>query len=81
MSEIQDLRILYMGTPEMSAKVLEALISGGFNIVGVVAQEDRPVGRKKLLLPTPTKEVALKYNIPCYQVEKIRKEFDTFLLN
>ena len=51
-----------MGTPEIASQVLEKLILCGYNIVGVVSQPDRPVGRKKLLLPTPTKEVALKYN-------------------
>ncbi|MBE6135821.1 MAG: methionyl-tRNA formyltransferase [Erysipelotrichaceae bacterium] len=76
MNNAKEIKILFMGTPEIAAGVLEKLILCGYNIVGVVSQPDRPVGRKKLLLPTPTKEVALKYNIPCYQVEKIRKEFD-----
>ena len=65
-----------MGTPEIASNVLEKLILCGYKIVGVVSQPDRPVGRKKLLLPTPTKEVASKYNIPCYQVENIKKDYD-----
>ena len=65
-----------MGTPEIASSVLEKLILCGYHIVGVVSQPDRPVGRKKLLLPTPTKEVAIKYNIPCYQVENIKKDYD-----
>ena len=76
MREIKDVKILYMGTPEMSAKVLEALISGGFNIVGVVAQEDQPVGRKAIITEVPTKVVAKAHGIPVYQPHKIRLDYD-----
>lgn len=76
MKTVQDVRILYMGTPEMSAKVLEALISGGFNIVGVIAQEDQPVGRKAIITEVPTKVVAKKHNIPVYQPHKIRLDYE-----
>ena len=76
MKSVSDIRILYMGTPEMSAKVLEALISGGFNIVGVVAQEDQPVGRKAIITEVPTKVVAKAHNIPVYQPHKIRTDYE-----
>ena len=76
MVEKKDVRILYMGTPKMSAKVLEALILGGFNIVGVIAQEDQPIGRKAILTEVPTKVVAKKYNIPVYQPHKIRLNYE-----
>ena len=69
-------RIIFMGTPEISAKVLEGMISSGFNIVALIAQPDRPVGRKKVMAPVPTKVVAEKYNIPVYQPIKIRKEYE-----
>ena len=69
-------RIIFMGTPEISATVLEGLILNGYNIVAVIAQPDRPVGRKKVLMPVPTKVVAEKYNIPVYQPIKIRKEYE-----
>lgn len=72
----KDARIIFMGTPEISSRVLEGLISNGFNIVAVIAQPDRPVGRKKILTPVPTKVVASKYNIPVYQPVKIRKEYE-----
>ena len=67
-------RIIFMGTPDISATVLEGLISSGYNVVALIAQPDRPVGRKKELLPVPTKVIANKYNIPVYQPIKIRKE-------
>ena len=71
-----DIRILFMGTPHISAYVLEKMILNGFNIVGLVSQTDKPVGRKRILMPTPTKEIALKYNVPIFQKEKIRKDYE-----
>lgn len=73
---INKARILYMGTPMMSAEVLEALVLKGYNIVCVVAQQDKPVGRKKILEKVPTKVVAEKYNIPVFQPEKIRLDYE-----
>lgn len=70
------LRIVFMGTPIIAKNVLEALILEGYNIVGLIAQPDKPIGRKKELYPVPTKEVALKYNIPVFQPFKIRLEYD-----
>ena len=69
-------RIIFMGTPEISATVLEGLILDGYNVVALIAQPDRPVGRKKEIVPVPTKVVAQKYNIPVYQPVKIRKEYE-----
>ena len=72
----KDARIIFMGTPNISAKVLKGMIDDGYNIVAVIAQPDRPVGRKKIIVPVPTKEVANAFNIPVYQPVKIRKEYD-----
>ena len=69
------LRIVFMGTPSISSLVLKRMIDEGFNIVGVVAQMDKPVGRKKVIMPVPTKVVALEYNIPVFQPEKIRLDY------
>ena len=69
-------RIIFMGTPEISAYVLEGLLSHGYNVVALIAQPDRPVGRKKILEPVPTKVVAEKYGLPVYQPIKIRKEYE-----
>ena len=69
-------RIIYMGTPVFSQYILEQLILNGYNIVALISQPDRPVGRKRIIAPTPTKEVALKYNIPVYQPEKIKDEYE-----
>ena len=65
-----------MGTPVFSQYILEKLILAGYNIVALISQPDRPVGRKRIITPTPTKEIALKYNIPVYQPEKIKEDYE-----
>lgn len=72
---VKDLKILYFGTPEMSANVLERLIEDGFNIIGLVAQADKPVGRKKELKPVPTKNIAQKHNVPVFQPYRLKNDF------
>lgn len=69
-------RIVFLGTPEFAACVLEGIINEGYNVVAVVTQPDKPVGRKKILKPTPVKEVALKYNLPVYQPISLRKDYE-----
>ena len=58
MTKSKSIRIVYLGTPEISAALLEKLINLGLNTVGVVAQPDKPAGRKRLVLDVPTKVVA-----------------------
>ena len=65
-------KIVFMGTPDFSVPVLRQLIKDGFDVVGVVTQPDRPVGRKRKITPPPVKVEALKHHIPVYQPEKIR---------
>ena len=57
-----DKSIIFMGTPEFAAHILDRLIKEGFNIVCVVTQPDKPFGRKKILKQSEVKEVALKNN-------------------
>ncbi|MBX5318029.1 methionyl-tRNA formyltransferase [Staphylococcus caprae] len=64
-------KIIFMGTPDFSTKVLEMLIAE-HEVIAVVTQPDRPVGRKKLLTPPPVKKVAVEHNIPVYQPEKLK---------
>lgn len=64
--------IIFMGTPDFSATVLEGLLADkAYNILAVVTQPDRAVGRKKEIKMTPVKEVALAHNLPVYQPEKL----------
>lgn len=64
--------IIFMGTPDFSATVLEGLLADkAYNILAVVTQPDRAVGRKKEIKMSPVKEVALAHNLPVYQPEKL----------
>lgn len=67
-----------MGTPEFSLPVLEALIEN-YQVVGVVTQPDKEVGRHHEIKPTPVKEVALKHKISVFQPQKIKKEYQNIL--
>lgn len=71
----KEIKIVYLGTPEISAKVLEKMIESGYNIVAVISQPDKPVGRKNIITPTPVKVVAQKHSIPVFQPEKLRNDF------
>ena len=62
-----------MGTPDFSVPVLQRLLEEKYEVIAVVTQPDRPVGRKKVLTPPPVKVEALKHDIPVYQPEKIRQ--------
>jgi methionyl-tRNA formyltransferase len=70
-------RILFWGTPEFAVPALQALLGEGFDVVGVVTQPDRPVGRTRVLSPPPVKVVALREQLPVLQPERPRG--DAFL--
>ena len=72
------MRVVFMGTPDFAVNVLQGLIDN-YDVVGVVSQPDKRVGRHQELRNTPVKELALKYNIPVIQPIKIRDEFEDIL--
>lgn len=65
-------KVIFMGTPAFSVPVLQQLIKDGFEVIAVVTQPDRPVGRKRILTPPPVKAEALKHSIPVLQPEKLK---------
>jgi methionyl-tRNA formyltransferase len=67
-------KIVFMGTPDFSVPVLQQLINDDYEVIAVVTQPDRPVGRKKVLTPPPVKVEAEKQGIPVFQPEKIRQQ-------
>ena len=67
-----------MGTPEFSVPVLEGLIQN-YNVIGVVTQPDKKVGRKQEIKFSPVKELALKHNIKVLQPEKIKTDYKDIL--
>jgi methionyl-tRNA formyltransferase len=69
------LRLVFMGTPELAAVCLDALLRApDLQVVGVVTQPDRPKGRDLKLAPPPVKELALHHGLPVLQPEKARDE-------
>ena len=75
---MKNLKVIFMGTPEFSLNVLEGLIENT-NVIGVVTQPDKIVGKNKMPSFTPIKSLALEHNIPVFQPVKIRKEYQEIL--
>lgn len=65
-------RIIFMGTPDFAVPVLEQL-ANKYEVVAVVTQPDRPVGRKRVLTPPPVKKKAEELGLPVFQPEKLRQ--------
>lgn len=68
-------RVIFMGTPDYAASILEALIEADdIEVVSVYTQPDKPVGRKAILTPPIVKTVAQKVDIPVIQPKRLRDE-------
>lgn len=71
--EKKDLRIVFMGTPEFAVGTLRKLVEGGYNVVAVVTQPDKPVGRHQdTLQPSEVKKYALEHGLPVLQPVKMK---------
>lgn len=71
--EKKDLRIVFMGTPEFAVGSLKRLVENGYNVVAVVTQPDKPVGRHgSVLRASAVKEYALEHDIPVLQPVKMK---------
>lgn len=71
----EDLRIVFMGTPEFAVATLQALVDGGYNVVCVVTQPDKPVGKHHHTLQPPAVKVcARQHGIPVLQPERMKDE-------
>ena len=69
----EDLRIVFMGTPEFAETALRKVVESGFNVVGVVTMPDKPMGRHgSVLQSSPVKKYAQSVNIPVLQPEKLK---------
>ena len=66
------MRVIFMGTPDFSVGTLEEIIKAGHEVVLVVSQPDKAVGRSKALKYTPVKECAIAHGIEVYQPERVR---------
>ena len=71
--EKKDLRIIFMGTPEFAVETLKALVENEYNVVAVVTQPDKPVGRHQdTVQPSEVKKFALEHQLPVLQPEKMK---------
>ena len=68
------MRVVFMGTPDISATCLNKILADGFEVVGVYTQPDRPKGRGMKLVASPVKEIALANNIPVFQPENFKSD-------
>ncbi len=69
----EDLRIVFMGTPEFAVETLKALVENSYNVVAVVTQPDKPVGRHgSVLQPSAVKQYAIEKGLPVLQPEKMK---------
>lgn len=70
----EDLRIVFLGTPEFAAYSLEKILADGFNVVGVVTMPDKQAGRGHHMLQSAVKEVALAHRLPVLQPANLKDE-------
>lgn len=75
---MNSLRVVFMGTPVFAVNILEGLIEN-YDVVGVVSQPDRKVGRKQVLVNTPVKECALKHGVLVFQPSNIKEDYKDIL--
>lgn len=68
----KDLRIVFMGTPEIAVASLDAIISKGFNVAGVITAPDKPAGRGRKIQYSPVKEYALEKGLLLMQPESLK---------
>ena len=75
------MKVVFFGTPDFSIPTLTKLIESKHEVIAVVTQPDKPVGRNGKVVYSPVKQLALKYNIPVLQYEKIRRDGVEELVN
>ncbi len=68
----EDLRIVYMGTPDFAVAPLRALVECGYCVAGVITMPDKPAGRGHKIQYSPVKQYALDHNLPLLQPEKLK---------
>jgi methionyl-tRNA formyltransferase len=68
------LKVVFFGTPDFAVPTLQALIKSTHSVVGVVTQPDRPRGRGQRSQPSPVKTLALRYDLPVLQPERLRDD-------
>ena len=67
------MKIIYAGSPEYAVAPLRALIEAGCGVAAVLTQPDKPVGRKRVLTPTPVKSAAMGYGLPVFDFARVKE--------
>ncbi len=73
---MENKRIVYLGTPEISAYALKGLVEAGFNIVGVVTKEDKVRGRNNKVEESPVAKMAHELGLPVHKPHRLNKDFE-----
>ena len=75
---MKDLKVIFMGTPDFCVPILEELIKE-CNVLAVVTQPDKEVGRKRQIVYSPIKKVALEHNLKVLQPARIKEEYQDII--
>ena len=75
---MKNLKVIFMGTPEFCVPILDALIEN-YNVIAVVTQPDKEVGRKRKITYSPIKKKAIEKNVTVLQPIKIKDEYEEIL--
>jgi methionyl-tRNA formyltransferase len=70
------MRIIFAGTPNVAIPTLEVLITSGYEVVGVLTREDSPVGRKKVITPSPVASFAEFHGLPVFKANVLSPDFE-----
>ena len=70
----EDLRIVFLGTPDFAVESLRRIHEGGYNIVGVVTMPDKPAGRGHKLLHSPVKQYAVEHGLHLMQPPRLKAD-------
>ncbi|MBP3892162.1 MAG: methionyl-tRNA formyltransferase [Solobacterium sp.] len=76
---MENIRVLFIGTPEFACPILQTLYDEKYNLVAVVSQPDKPVGRKHIIEKTPIHALADELGIPVVQPNKLKEEYASVL--
>ena len=75
---MRNTKVIFMGTPDFAVPVLEGLLENT-NVIMVVTQPDKEVGRNHEIVPTPIKKIAQEHNVEVFQPIKIRNDYEKII--
>ncbi|HUH53014.1 MAG TPA: methionyl-tRNA formyltransferase [Microbacteriaceae bacterium] len=75
------MRIVFAGTPDLAIPGITALIEAGHEIVGIITRADAPLGRKRILTPSPVAEYANTHSIPVFKANTLAEEATSWVEN